>query len=102
MQSRRDIKMSSDDDSVNVFETAWFKNTKARMTPGRNLHRYRHNRRLTRRQLAEKLGPSFSGDYIAAMEFDTLYISKETAKKLAAILDAPVDRFLTVTAVEAP
>ena len=45
-----------DEETVNVFETDWYRDIKSKMTPGDNLKIYRENRGLTQVQLGEILG----------------------------------------------
>ena len=46
----------NDEETVNVFETDWYRDVKSKMTPGDNLKIYRENRGLTQVQLGEILG----------------------------------------------
>ncbi len=80
-------------DTINIRETTWFKNTLKKMNPGAYLKVYRENNKLSQSQLGHLLG-NFSRQNISEMERGKRGISKETAKKLASILSAPVDRFL--------
>ena len=46
----------NDEETVNVFETDWYRDIKSKMTPGDNLKIYRENRGLTQAKLGEMLG----------------------------------------------
>ena len=46
----------NDEEAVNVFETAWYRDVKSKMTLGDNLRIYRENRGLTQAKLGEMLG----------------------------------------------
>ena len=80
--------------SIGIHESAWFKRISAELTPGRALRAYRENRGLSRADIAASLGPSTRTTHVADMEAGRRSISKETAKKLARVLNAPVERFL--------
>jgi DNA-binding XRE family transcriptional regulator len=83
-----------DDGSINIHASAWYKEMSATRTPGRALRVYRENRGLSQSELARKLGETHRKQYVADMEAGRRGISKEMAKKLAVILNAPVARFL--------
>jgi len=80
--------------SISIYESAWFKRVSAELTPGRALRAYRENRGLSRAEVAARLGPAARKTHVADMEAGRRGISKDMAKKLAAILNAPVARFL--------
>lgn len=82
------------EESISIHESAWFKRVSAGLTPGRALRAYRENRGLSRADVAARLGPTARKTRVADMEAGRRSISKETAKKLARILNAPVERFL--------
>ena len=82
-----------EDELVSVHESRWYKEISATRTPGRALRVYRENRGLSQSELARKLGPTRK-QYVADMEAGRRGISKEMAKKLAEILNAPVERLL--------
>ena len=68
---------------VDVESLDWFWEFKANETPGGNLRFYRIRDNLTQIQLAQKLGTTRQD--VSEMERGTRPISRETAKKLAAI-----------------
>jgi DNA-binding XRE family transcriptional regulator len=83
----------SDDEFINVFETTWYKATKAGMTPGGVMRIYRELHGLTQKDLGEKLG-GIPRQHISNMERGLRPISMTTAKKLAKLFSVPADRFL--------
>ena len=87
------IEKDDDDEPVNVFETAWYKATKAGMTPGDAMRIYRELHELTQEKLGEKLG-GIPRQRISNMERGRRPISIATAKKLAKLFSLPIDRFL--------
>ena len=76
-----------ENESVDFRETAWYKETKAKQTPG-----YRDLCGMTQKQLAEKLGTCVQN--ISNMENDRRAISRETAKKLASLFRTSPAHFL--------
>lgn len=85
---------SEGDESVNIFETDWYKRIKAKSTPGGNLRLYRENRRLTQEELARKLGGGTLKQHVSGMERGRRPISKAVAKKLARIFGTSPARFI--------
>jgi DNA-binding XRE family transcriptional regulator len=83
----------NDDELVDVFETEWFKNINAQMTPGKNMRIYREIHKMTQEELGKKLG-HISKQNISHMERSIRPISKKTAKLLATLFKVPVDRFI--------
>lgn len=83
----------NDDELVDVFETEWFKNINAQMTPGKNMRIYREIHKMTQEELGKKLG-GISRQNISHMERSIRPISKKTAKLLAALFTVPADRFI--------
>ena len=83
----------NDDELVDVFETEWFKNINAQMTPGKNMRIYREIHKMTQEDLGKKLG-GISKQNISHMERSIRPISKKTAKLLATLFKVPVDRFI--------
>jgi DNA-binding XRE family transcriptional regulator len=78
---------------LNVFDTPWFSSIDSRLHPGENLRIYRENTGLTQAELGKKLG-NISRQNISSMEKGKRGISKEIAKKLAHVLNAPIARFI--------
>jgi DNA-binding XRE family transcriptional regulator len=83
----------NDDELVDVFETEWFKNINAQMTPGKNMRIYREIHKMTQEELGKKLG-GISRQNISHMERSIRPISRKTAKLLAALFAVPADRFI--------
>ncbi len=82
----------SDDELVDVFQTEWYRRTKARLTPGKSLRIYRQNSRMTQSQLGKLIG--LPKQYVSNMENGIRPISKNMAIKLAAIFKTSVARFI--------
>ena len=80
--------------SISIHDSRWFKRVSGELTPGRTLRAYRENRGLSRADVAAGLGSAVRKTHVADMEAGRRGISKETAKRLARILNAPVERFL--------
>ncbi|EKD28618.1 MAG: Cro/CI family transcriptional regulator [uncultured bacterium] len=87
------LTVSKDDETVNIFESDWFKNHKKKMTPAKTLKIYRENKGWTLDELGCKLG-GISRQYLSDIEHERRNISKEMAKKLSELFDVPVDRFI--------
>ncbi len=88
------VELEEDDEGyVIATETDWYKDIKAHTTPGDGMRIYRENFGYTQTKLGELLG-GLSRYRISDMEHDRRGISKEMAKKLSAIFDVPVDRFI--------
>ena len=88
------LKIYEDDDELlDITETDWYKETKAKSTPGEALRIYRENHNLTQTQLGEKLGNT-PRQIISNMERGKRAISLAMAKKLAQIFNTPAERFL--------
>ncbi len=83
----------SDEELVDAFETEWFKNIDATMSPGKNMRIYREIYKMTQEELGSKLG-GISKQNISHMERGIRPISKKTAKLLASIFKVPADRFI--------
>ena len=86
------IDEEKDDSLVDLFDTDFYRETKKEMTPGTYLRIYRENHKMTQEELGNKIGVSKS--FICDIEHDRRAISKETAKKLAAIFNISVARFI--------
>ena len=82
----------SDDELVDVFQTDWYRRTKARLTPGKNLRIYRQNSKMTQVQLGKLI--ALPKQYVSNMENDIRPISKNMAIKLAGIFKTSVARFI--------
>jgi len=86
------LKVSDDDELVDVFETDWYKKTKAESTPGSTLYAYRHRDGLTQIQLAKRLG--ISRQVVCDMEKDRRPISGKTAKLLAQVFKTRLETWI--------
>ncbi len=82
-----------DDEYVEVTETDWYREIKAKTTPGDAMRIYLENFGMTQAQLGEKLG-NVPRQLVSNMERGKRSISLTTAKKLAAIFNVPASRFL--------
>ncbi|MES9883436.1 MAG: helix-turn-helix transcriptional regulator [Sedimenticola sp.] len=90
-----DVQVTDDDEeSVNVFDSAWFLNINASTTPGEVVRSYRESNNLTQKQLGEKLG-KFTRQNISDIERGSRGISKEVAIKLSALFGVSVERFIS-------
>jgi len=91
----KDLNLIADDgeELVNVFDSAWYKNTKEKMTPGRYLRIYRENKGLTQIQLGEALG-GIPRQHISNMENGRRAISIKMARNLSSLLGTPLERFI--------
>lgn len=87
------VKLLDDDKAVNIFDTDWYKKTKAKITPGDNLKIYRTNKGISQEELGKILG-GVPRQNISNMEKGTRTISKKTAQKLAEIFDTSVEKFI--------
>jgi DNA-binding XRE family transcriptional regulator len=81
-----------DDESVNVFETDWWKEQMAKHKPGDSIWVYRDNAGLTLAQLSKKTGIAES--HLSAMENNKRGIGRITAIKLGKALKCDYRRFL--------
>ena len=87
------LTIIEDERLVDITQTSWYKRTRSRMTPGRILKVYRERDHLTQEELGKRLG-GLPIQKISDLEHDRRGISKELAKKLAALFGTPVDKFL--------
>jgi DNA-binding XRE family transcriptional regulator len=78
---------------MNLFETDWYKKTKAKTIPGDNLKIYRENKSLTQAKLGELLG-GIPRQHISNMETGTRTISIKIAHKLSEIFNVSVEKFI--------
>ena len=83
----------NDEESVNIFETDWYRDIKSRMTPGDNLRIYRENHGLTQARLGEMLG-GVPRQHISNMEREVRSISLKTARKLAKLFKVSPEKFI--------
>jgi len=83
----------SDDEYVNIEDTAWYKKMKTEMKPGDYMKIYRQNRKMTQTELGKALG-GISKQNISHMERGAQGISKENAKKLAKLFNVSSGVFI--------
>ena len=83
----------NDEETVDIFETDWYRDIRSSIEPGDNLRIYRENRSLTQARLGEKLG-GVPRQHISNMERGTRSISLKTAKKLAKLFRVSVEKFV--------
>jgi DNA-binding XRE family transcriptional regulator len=82
-----------DEETVNIFETDWYKKTKAKITPGDNLKIYREMHGLTQATLGEMLG-GIPRQHISNMERGSRAISLKLAQKFSQLLKVSVEKFV--------
>ena len=81
-----------DEDVVNIFDTAWYKDIRSITSSGDVLKIYRENIGLTREELGKELG-EFSAQEIADMEDGKSVISRGLAEKLSHFFEVHASRF---------
>ena len=87
------ITTDPDEEFVDAKEADWYKEAKARLSPGESLQIYRQNRGLTQEALGRMLG-GLPRQHISNMENGRRTISLEMAKKMAKLLRTSPVRFL--------
>ena len=89
------VKLSEDinEEKVDIFESEWYRKTKAKTIPGDNLKIYREMHRLTQGKLSEILG-GILRQHISNMERGIRSISLKTAQKLSQIFKISVAKFI--------
>ena len=95
LQFGKKLKITNDDndEQTDIFQTAWYKERQEKMTHGKTVKIYRENFKWTLEHLGEKLG-GLSRQYVSDIEHDRRPISKDLAKKMAALFDAPLEQFI--------
>ena len=81
------------EEKVDIFETEWYRKTKAQTTPGDNLKIYREMFGITQEKLGETLG-GIPRQHISNMEKGVRSISIKTAHKLSQIFKVSVEKFI--------
>jgi DNA-binding XRE family transcriptional regulator len=84
---------NEDDESMDAFETDWFKAVEKELSPASNMKFYRQLHHLTQEELGKRLG-GIPKQHISNMENGKRPISKRTAKQLSQIFDLPLERFI--------
>jgi antitoxin component HigA of HigAB toxin-antitoxin module len=87
------VDIKNDEAYIDITETGWHKEMKAKRTPGKAVRIYRENIGFSQAKLGEMLG-GLSRQNVSGMENDRRGISKDMAKKLSKIFNVPVDRFI--------
>ena len=83
----------NDEETVDIFETDWYRNIKSGMNPGDNLRIYRENHGWTQAKLGEGLG-GVPRQHVSNMERGIRSISLKTAKKLAKLFRVSAEKFI--------
>jgi len=84
--------IEDDEESVNIFETNWYKQISATLTPGDAMKVYRENHGFTLAELSKKLG-DLTTEEISEMERNKRRINLDVAKKLSHLFEVPIERF---------
>ncbi|GHV83904.1 hypothetical protein AGMMS50212_12440 [Spirochaetia bacterium] len=84
--------LEDDDEYVLVEDMDWYKEMKAKETPGDKLRFYRKLNKMTQQQLALKLG--VTKQKISNLERNVKPISRKTAYQLAGIFNRPPGYFI--------
>jgi len=87
-----EIKKDDESESANFRDLAWFKKTRAEMTPHENLKLLREERELTQKELSVKAGIALTR--ISDYERGRIRITKVAAIKLAKALDTSEENLL--------
>ena len=97
LRLRRNYKnrliIQEDEETVDAFETDWYKKVAKTVTAGFALKTYRENLGMTQSELGAKLG-NVSAQHVSDMENDRRAISKQMALKLAKLFHTSVERFI--------
>ena len=89
------LQLAEDDEeeTVSIFDTAWFLETRENTTPGDNLKIYRENHNLTQAQLGEMLG-DIPRQHVSNMERGIRPISIKNTRRLARIFKVSPAKFI--------
>ena len=87
------IKKDSNEDLINIKETAWYNKVQKTITPSVNLKIYRINHGYTQDTLGQILG-GIPRQHISNMEKGIRPISIKTAKQLSNIFKVSVEKFI--------
>ena len=85
--------VEDEEETVNIFDTAWYKQVSSALTPGDAMKIYRENHGLTKLELADKLG-NMKSEEIADIESNKREINLELAEKLSELFNVPIERFI--------
>jgi DNA-binding XRE family transcriptional regulator len=81
-----------DEKSIVIKNSDWFKKLKQQVQPGDAVRVYRTNCGWTQETLGKKIG--VSKYRVSDLENNRRAVSKELAKRLAKLFDAPLERFV--------
>ena len=88
-----DVTIEDDgDELVLATEMEWYKEEKAKQTPGGNMCFYRRLHKLTQQQLGKKL--EITKQEVSNMENNIVPISRQMAHKLAEIFNVHAEKFI--------
>ena len=83
----------SDEETVDIFATDWYREIQSKTTPGDTLKIYRENHGLTQAQLGEMLG-GIPRQHVSNMERGIRPVSMKTARKLAKVFKVSPGKFV--------
>ena len=83
----------SDEETVDIFATDWYREIQSKTTPGDTLKIYRENHGLTQARLGEMLG-GIPRQHVSNMERGIRPVSMKTARKLAKIFKVSPGKFV--------
>ncbi len=88
-----DLKIIEDGQTVNIFETEWYRTVKAGMNPGDYVRVFRDKKGWTQAELGRMIG-GLPRQHISNMERGIRPISLQTARKLASLFDTEINKFI--------
>lgn len=90
-----EIEVIEDEDErlVEVTESEWYRSIRSTITPGENMRVYRELHGFTQADLGQKLG-KLTRQNVSNMENGHRPISKAVAKRLAALFEVSVEKFI--------
>lgn len=87
------VIVKEEEEMVEVTSSRWYKNIRKKISPGENIRIYREIHGWTQDELGTKLG-NIPRQNISNMEKGRRPVSKEVAKKLAALFEVRIDKFI--------
>ncbi len=84
---------TTDDEVVEIVQSAWYRDILRTINPGENLRVYRELHQMTPEDLGERLG-GLQGEFVTQMECGTRPINKVMAMELATLFNVSVEKFL--------
>ncbi len=88
-----DVITEEDDEIVEISKSRWYKNIRTKITAGNNIRFYREMRGWTQAELGARLG-NVPKQNISNMENGRRPISKDMGKRLAALFEVRVEKFI--------